>query len=140
MSSRLVVASTFSSAGVDFSTACSKHSTISTRGDPYTRGLFGGVREGLPGGVSGGRGEVGGCGTKSMGAIVSAFERLPKTEVYEANNIVALKGRTVCLWGVVRRVQISSLWCEQKGHKESCSKKSCFEDGLTVEGERVVFA
>ncbi len=39
-----------------------------------------------------------------MGAIISAFKRLPKTEVYKANNIVALKGRTVCLWGIVRRV------------------------------------
>ena len=71
-----------------------------------------------------------------MGAIVSAFERFPKTDIYEVNIIVALKGRIVYLWGVVRRVQISSLWREQKGHKESCSKKSCVEDNLTVEVAR----
>ena len=81
MSSRLVVASTFFNAWVNFSTACSKRSMVSTRGDPYTRGLFGGVCERLPGGVSGGRGEVVGFGTTLMGAIISAEKWPSRTTI-----------------------------------------------------------
>ena len=86
MSSRLVVASTFFNAWVNFSTAYSKRSMVSTRGDPCTRGLFGGVCKGLPGGVSGGRGEVGGIGTTtSVGAMVLVLEQCQRTKMFQVS-------------------------------------------------------
>jgi hypothetical protein len=46
-----------------------------------------GSSAGLLGGVSGGRGDVGGFGTTSFGAIVSAMDKLPMTKNYEANDV-----------------------------------------------------
>ena len=61
---------------------------LSTREDPCKHGLLGGVGEGLPGGVSGGLGEVGGIGTTaSVGAIVLAQEICWRTKMRKAKNM-----------------------------------------------------
>ena len=85
----LVVTSTFSNPWLNFSAACSKRLMLSTRKDPCKYGLFGGVGEGLPGGVSGGLGEVGGIGmTTSVGAIILAKELCWRTKMRKVKNMV----------------------------------------------------
>lgn len=67
----LFLASSFSNARTNFLIVCSKRLILLTYSGTCTRGLSSGIYAGLPGGVSGGRGEVDGFGITSIGAIVS---------------------------------------------------------------------
>jgi hypothetical protein len=57
-----------------------------TYGGTCARGLSSGIYAGLPGGVSGGRGEVGGFGRMSVGTIIAGIAIPPRTKIYKVSD------------------------------------------------------